>query len=73
VFRLDTLAPVKRITVGDYPEGIEASADGRRVYVANWESNTVSVIDTAHLTVEREIEAGDSPRAFGNFLRQAVP
>ena len=30
VFDLATLQPVKRITVGDYPEGIEATADGRR-------------------------------------------
>ena len=72
-FSLDTLKPVKRIAVGDYPEGIEASEDGRRVYVANWESNTVSVIDVARLAVEREIDVGDGPRAFGLFLRPAAP
>jgi DNA-binding beta-propeller fold protein YncE len=30
---------VKRISVGDYPEGIETSADGNNVYVVNWFSN----------------------------------
>ncbi len=45
VFRLDTLEPLKAIPVGDYPDGIEASADGSHVYVVNWESNTVSVIE----------------------------
>ncbi len=69
VFRLDTLEKVKRVSVGDYPEGIEASADGRHIYVVNWESNTVSVIDSERLAVEREIEVGDCPRAFGTFLR----
>lgn len=71
VFRPDTLEKVKRISMGDYPEGIEASSDGRHVYVANWQSNTVSVIDSERLAVEREIEVGDGPRAFGTFLRRA--
>jgi DNA-binding beta-propeller fold protein YncE len=39
VFELSTLQPVKRISVGDYPEGIETSADGNNVYVVNWFSN----------------------------------
>lgn len=73
VFRLDTLQPVKRISVGDYPDGIEASADGRHVYAVNWESSTVSVIDSERLAVEREIGVGDGPRAFGTFLRRAKP
>ena len=41
VFELSTLQPVKRISVGDYPEGIETSADGNNVYVVNWFSNEV--------------------------------
>src|SRR3712207_7762437 len=45
VFDLATLAPVTKIPVGEYPEGIAASPDGRRIFVANWESDTLSVID----------------------------
>jgi YVTN family beta-propeller protein len=70
VFDLSTLAPVRPITVGDYPEGIAATADGRRIIVANWESNSISVIDAVELKVTGEIKVGDGPRAFGAFLRR---
>lgn len=33
------------IPVGGEPWGVAISPDGRRVYVANWGSGTVSVID----------------------------
>jgi YVTN family beta-propeller protein len=56
--------------VGDYPEGIAATADGRRIIVANWESNSISVIDAVELKVTGEIKVGDGPRAFGAFLRR---
>ena len=69
VFDLATLAPLKTIDVGDHPEGIAASADGRRLYVANWGSNTVSVVDAGTLTVTAEIKVADGPRAFGDFIR----
>lgn len=68
-FDLETHRPVRTIDVGEYPEGIMASADGARVYVANWFSNTLSVIDTGSLSVVGEIDVGDGPRAFGVFLR----
>ena len=70
VFDLSTLKPLKRITVGDYPEGIAATADGSRIIVANWESNSLSVIDAIELKVTGEIKVGDGPRAFGAFLRR---
>ena len=49
---------------------MEASADGRFVYVANWDSNTLSIIDAQVLTVAvGSLGAGSSPRGFGTFLR----
>ena len=39
---------VKTIAVGLHPSGLAASRDGRFVYVANANSDTVSVIDTRH-------------------------
>ena len=69
VFDLTTLKPLARVAVGDYPDGIQASLDGREVYAVNWESNTLSVIEVASLKVVATIEVGDSPRAFGTFLR----
>jgi YVTN family beta-propeller protein len=38
--------------------------------VANWESNTLSIIDAATLRVVGEVKVGDGPRAFGTFLRR---
>lgn len=67
-FDLATHDTLGEIEVGEYPEGIEASADGERVYVANWFSNTLSIIDAATREVVGEIEVGDGPRAFGDFL-----
>jgi len=70
VFDLATLRPVKRIPVGDYPEGIETSADGNSVFVVNWFSNEVWAIDTETLVVTAKMPVGDGPRAFGTFLRE---
>ena len=71
VFDAATLAPLGAIEVGDYPDGIQGSFDGRRVYVVNWESNNVSEIDVATLKVVATMAVGDSPRAFGTFLRRS--
>lgn len=48
------------IPVGNDPRGIDASADGSRVYVANRFDNSVSVIDTASNTVVQTIDLGTS-------------
>ena len=61
VFDLATLRPVKRIPVGDYPEGIETSADGNSVFVVNWFSNEVWAIDTETLVVTAKMPVGDGP------------
>ena len=42
----------------------------QRIIVANWESNTLSIIDAEKLMVIGEIKVGDGPRAFGAFLRK---
>jgi YVTN family beta-propeller protein len=68
-FSLATNTPIATAHVGENPEGIEASADGKRLYVANWDDDTMSVLDAATLATIRSFPAGDSPRAFGTFLR----
>jgi YVTN family beta-propeller protein len=55
--------------VGDYPEGIAATADGSAIYVACWADNTLVRIDAATLAVTGKADVGDGPRAFGKFLR----
>ena len=67
VFNPATLAVITSIETGDYPEGIAALPDGSGVVVAHWDSNTLVWIDAASLTVTREIELPDGPRAFGVF------
>ncbi|WP_351237358.1 serine/threonine-protein kinase [Streptomyces sp. NPDC002133] len=53
---------VLSIRVGDSPQGVTVSPDGRRGYVANFTSGSVSVIDTAtHRTVGNPIPVGDTP------------
>ncbi|VGO21461.1 bifunctional YncE family protein/alkaline phosphatase family protein [Pontiella sulfatireligans] len=65
----------KEITVGLHPNDIVASPDGRFVYVANANSDTVSVIDTKtdavsetipiRLALDRNAYFGDSPNGLG--------
>ncbi len=68
VFDLATLKPIGTIEVGDYPEGIEPTRDGNTLYVANWFSNTLSRVDPEKMEVTGEIETGDGPRSFGDFI-----
>jgi YVTN family beta-propeller protein len=47
--------------------------DGSKVYVANFFSNTVSVIATSSNTVIATIPVGSEPSAFGVFIPILVP
>jgi YVTN family beta-propeller protein len=69
VFNLQTLTSVATVEVGDHPEGIAATRDGTALVVANWGSNTLSLLDATTLKVTKEIPVPDGPRAFGDFLR----
>jgi YVTN family beta-propeller protein len=68
-FDLATNTPRATTHVGENPEGIEASRDGKWLYVANWDDDTMTVLDAATLASVRTFAAGDSPRAFGTFVR----
>ncbi|MGW7365805.1 protein kinase domain-containing protein [Streptomyces sp. NPDC054841] len=51
------------IRVGKSPAGVAVSPDGRRVYVTNFGSDSVSVIETAtNRTVDDPIPVGNSPK-----------
>ena len=69
VFNLQTLTNVAAIEVCDHPEGIAATRDGTGLVVANWGSNTLSLVDAGTLKVTKEIPVPDGPRSFGDFLR----
>jgi len=50
-----------RIPLGGRPMAVRFGRDGRRVYVANYLSNNVQVVDLAGRKVERTIELGGAP------------
>jgi len=74
VINPQTGSPIKEIAVGLHPNDIVASADGRFVYVANGNSDNVSVIDTHTDLVTESIDVrlmqgerdfvGDSPNGL---------
>ncbi|MGY1578019.1 protein kinase domain-containing protein [Streptomyces sp. MN13] len=54
---------VPSIRVGDSPQGMAMSQDGRRSYVTNFGSGSVSVIDTlTNRTEDKPIRVGKNPR-----------
>ena len=74
VFDPRSLAVLAKIPVGDYPEGISALPGGDAVAVANWESDTLAVLDAESLKIRAEIDMPSGPRAFGQFTgRQGSP
>lgn len=73
-FRLDDLAYVDSFKAGGFwPKVIAIGPDEASAYVSNWESHTVSVIDTVTRTVISRIATGGIPRGLafsrdGRFL-----
>ncbi len=67
VVDLVTGAEILQVTTGLHPCDLELSPDGSRLYVANANSDTVSVIDTATRKVIGEIDVRPDPGvAFGS-------
>lgn len=73
VFDATTLAVLDQVPVGDYPEGIASLPDGSGVAVANWDSDSLVVLDATTLQITAEIEMPSGPRAFGSFTGRQVP
>jgi YVTN family beta-propeller protein len=61
VFDTDSHQIVTRITVGVSPYQVVSSGDGSRLFVSNWSSESVSVIDTATNKVIRTLHVGMNP------------
>lgn len=68
VFDQSDHSVIDTIDVGEYPEGIDVSKDGQHIFVANWFSNNLMMIDAEKLDILAEIDTGDGPRAFGQFI-----
>lgn len=52
---------IANVSVGNLPQGVVVSPDNNSVYVANFLSNTVSVINAQTNTVENTISVGEAP------------
>jgi YVTN family beta-propeller protein len=61
VLDLATLAIQTRIPVGLHPHTCVMGADHRHLYVSNWGSRSVSVVDTKELRHVRDIAVGTRP------------
>ncbi|ODU32884.1 MAG: hypothetical protein ABS97_14350 [Lysobacteraceae bacterium SCN 69-320] len=71
---LATLTVGTTYNVGARPYGIDITGNGARVYVANRDGNSLSVIDTAMHAVTGTIDLGASaqPWAIGRFIQPEV-
>jgi YVTN family beta-propeller protein len=56
-----TLAPRQTIAVGNMPAEVTFSPDGRYAFVANGDSDSVTVIDAATKTVVKTVSVGANP------------
>lgn len=64
---INTVAPqlvTTRASVGAEPTGVALSPSGSRAYVTNFGEGTVSIIDTASMSVVGSVNVGGSPRAI---------
>jgi YVTN family beta-propeller protein len=61
---LDTLVIDKVIAVGSVPKYLAVTPDGRYLLVSNWDSYTVSVVDTTTNRQVRQIKVGAHPRGI---------
>jgi YVTN family beta-propeller protein len=52
---------IANIFVGSFPEGMALSTDGKRLFVANRNSDTLSVVDVALMSEIATIAVGDAP------------
>jgi YVTN family beta-propeller protein len=72
VFRSDNFELVTTLSVGALPHGLWPSGDGRRMYVALENADSVAVVDTLSNTVIASIPIGQAPQGVA-YVSNAVP
>jgi YVTN family beta-propeller protein len=68
VYSLPDLKYLGYVKVGEVPDWLTFTPDGKLVYVANAGSNTVSVIDAAARKELTRIPVGEVPKRNGSVL-----
>ena len=67
-YSLPNLEPLGHVHVGQHPEWVTFSPDGRFVYVAAAGDNSTTVVDVKSLKVVANIEVGQVPKRNGTAL-----
>ena len=67
-YSLPDLKPVGHVHVGQHPEWVTLTPDGKRAYIAAAGDNAVSVVDTATLKEIARIPVGQVPKRNGTAL-----
>ena len=62
--RTITNTPGKAIKLGNGPDAIAITPDGKAAYITNWGSDTVTPIQTATGTASKPIKVGNQPIAI---------
>ncbi|HEY1958459.1 MAG TPA: hypothetical protein VGH28_22735 [Polyangiaceae bacterium] len=64
---------VRRVAVGGQPVRVLASRDGKRLFVANANTDDVAIVDREHMTIESRIPVGGPRGTLAASLRGASP
>ena len=67
-YSLPDLKPLGTVNVGQHPEWVTFSPDGKQIYVASAGDNAVTVVNTATLKVITRIPVGQVPKRNGTAL-----
>ena len=71
-YSLPDLKPLGNVHVGQHPEWLTFSPDGKQVYVAAAGDNSVTVVNTATLKVITRIPVGQVPKRNGTALLRGL-
>ena len=69
VINTKTNTVIDSIPVGNSAFSVAVTPNGKKVYVTNQDSNTISVIALSTLKVGRPIKVGKGPVAIGNLIQ----
>lgn len=70
VYSLPDLNEIGRVFVGQHPEWITFTPDGKTVYIGAAGDNATYAVDTASMTVVAKIHTGQTPKRNGTVLMQ---
>lgn len=71
-YSLPDLKPIGTVNVGQHPEWVTFSPDGKQIYVAAAGDNAVTVVSTATLKVITRIPVGQVPKRNGTALLRGL-